>query len=55
MGNMRIIKSPARFGGTRLQPGDHSPDHGEHTAEVLDEFGISAERIARLIDSGAVA
>lgn len=54
MGNMRIIKSPARFAGTRLQPGDHSPDHGEHTVEVLDEFGISAERIARLIESRAV-
>jgi crotonobetainyl-CoA:carnitine CoA-transferase CaiB-like acyl-CoA transferase len=55
MGNMRIVKSPARFGGRRLPPGDHSPDHGEHTEEVLQEFGVSAERIGRLMAMGAIA
>jgi crotonobetainyl-CoA:carnitine CoA-transferase CaiB-like acyl-CoA transferase len=55
MGNMRIVKSPARFGGRRLPPGDHSPDHGQHTEEVLQEFGVSAERIGRLMAMGAIA
>ena len=55
MGNMRIVKSPARFGGARLEPGGHSPAHGEHTKEVLAEFGLSAETISRLIEAGAVS
>ncbi len=55
MGSMRIVKSPARFGGARLEPGSHSPAHGEHTKEVLAEFGLSAETISRLIEAGAVS
>jgi crotonobetainyl-CoA:carnitine CoA-transferase CaiB-like acyl-CoA transferase len=55
MGSMRIVKSPARFGGARLEPGSHSPAHGEHTQEVLAEFGLSAETINHLIEAGAVS
>ncbi len=55
MGNMRLVKSPARFGGARLEPGSHSPAHGEHTKEVLAEFGLSADTISRLIEAGAVS
>ena len=55
MGKMRIIKSPARFGGERLTPSRPSPDHGEHTAEVLREFKFSAERIQTLTEGGIVA
>ena len=55
MGNMRIVKSPARFGGVRLEPGGHSPAHGEHTEEVLAEFGVSPDRFRLLVEAGAVS
>jgi crotonobetainyl-CoA:carnitine CoA-transferase CaiB-like acyl-CoA transferase len=55
LGNMRIVKSPARFDGERLTPGHHSPDHGEHTREVLLEFGVEATRIDDLMHKGAIS
>ena len=55
MGKMRVVKSPARFGGQRLKPSRPSPDHGEHTHEVLAEFAIADERIVALTEQGIVA
>lgn len=55
MGKMRIIKSPARFGGERLTPGGPSPDHGEHTRDVLEEFSVPGERIQQLMQDGVVS
>ena len=55
MGQMRIVKLPARFGGERLEPGSPSPDHGQHTEEVLTEFSVAADKIAALRDAGVVA
>jgi crotonobetainyl-CoA:carnitine CoA-transferase CaiB-like acyl-CoA transferase len=55
MGDMRIVKSPARFGGERLSPSRPSPDHGEHTREVLVEFAIDDQRIAAMTEQGVVA
>lgn len=55
MGKMRIIKSPARFGGERLSPSSPSPDHGQHTWEVLEEFSVTAARIDELVSSGVVS
>jgi crotonobetainyl-CoA:carnitine CoA-transferase CaiB-like acyl-CoA transferase len=55
MGQMRVVKSPARFGGQRLTPARPSPDHGEHTKEVLAEFFVSQVRIASMTDQGVVA
>ncbi|MFZ8975412.1 MAG: CaiB/BaiF CoA transferase family protein [Pseudomonadales bacterium] len=54
MGNMRVIKAPPRFGGERLRPSRPSPDHGEHTQEVLAEFNVSAERISALTTDGVI-
>jgi crotonobetainyl-CoA:carnitine CoA-transferase CaiB-like acyl-CoA transferase len=31
-----------------------TPDLGEHSAEILGEYGIAPERIAALMASGAV-
>ena len=55
MGKMRIIKSPAKFGGARLEPSRPSPDHGEHTSEVLAAFGSSQDQIDELVANGIVA
>ena len=55
MGKMRIIKSPAKFGGARLEPSRPSPDHGEHTSEVLAAFGSSQAQIDDLVTNGIVA
>ena len=55
MGRMRIVKSPARFGGERLAPSRPSPDHGEHTHEVLKAFAIPAARIETLAGEGVIS
>lgn len=55
MGKMRIVKFPARFAGERLSPSQPSPDHGEHTQEVLEEFAIGESRIQSLMQSGVVS
>jgi len=67
MGKMRVVKSPARFGGERLSPSRPSPDHGEHTREVLAEFLVpedqlngsisflSEDRIDQLAEHGVVS
>lgn len=54
LGSMVRIKPPARFGGERLEPASDSPAHGEHTVEVLQELGHSAEDISALVDKGIV-
>ena len=55
MGDMRIVKSPARFGGERLSPSRPSPHHGEHTRAVLADFAIDDQRIAAMTEQGIVA
>ena len=55
MGKMQIVKFPVRFSGERLAPSRPSPDHGEHTREVLEMFGVSEDRIQFLKQSGAVS
>jgi crotonobetainyl-CoA:carnitine CoA-transferase CaiB-like acyl-CoA transferase len=55
MGQMLVVKSPARFGGERLTPSRPSPDHGEHTQEVLASFAVSQARIAAMTEQGIVA
>jgi len=52
MGNMRRVKLPAQFQGQRLQPSSASPAHGEHTHDVLEELGRSADEIAELMEQG---
>jgi crotonobetainyl-CoA:carnitine CoA-transferase CaiB-like acyl-CoA transferase len=52
LGSMHRTKPPARFGGERLQPAADSPDHGQHTAQVLADNGFSPDQIAALIEQG---
>lgn len=54
MGDLRQVRSPARF-GTRLLPlGAPCPRLGEHTDQILGEFGTSKSEIAALREQGAV-
>lgn len=55
MGKMRVVKSPSRFGGDRLPPSRPSPDHGEHTREVLEEFAVSEDRIETLLQDRMIS
>ena len=50
MGRMRRVKLPAQFQGQRLEPGDHAPAHGQHTAEILRELGRTDQDIAALVE-----
>ncbi|MEL7158550.1 MAG: CoA transferase [Actinomycetota bacterium] len=52
LGTMHRVKPPARFGGARLQPSADSPDHGEHTLQVLADAGYNTDQIAALVDQG---
>ena len=55
MGNMRVVKAPPRFGGESLEPGSPSPDHGQHTREVLESLELDAERIDEMFERGFVS
>ena len=55
MGAVRMMKSPARFGGEVSQPGNPCPAHGEHTHSVLTSFGVSGERLDALTSEGVIA
>ena len=54
MGEMRVVKLPARFGGKVLDAGSHSPAHGEHTDEILASLNFSDEKIEDLKTQGVV-
>ncbi len=55
MGSMRSIKAPPKFGGERLSPGTPSPDHGQHTRQVLESFQMDTAAVDALVADGTVA
>ncbi len=55
MGSMRVVKAPPRFGGEILEPGSPSPDHGQHTRQVLASFSVSEDRIAQMLSDATVS
>jgi crotonobetainyl-CoA:carnitine CoA-transferase CaiB-like acyl-CoA transferase len=55
MGSMRVVKSPPRFGGEVLEAGSPSPDHGQHTRQVLASFSVDARRIEKMFGDGVVS
>lgn len=55
MGQIRIMKAPARFGGEQQSPGRAAPDHGQDTDQVLASMGVDAARLSVLKENGVVA
>lgn len=53
-GRVRAVRSPARLSATPAGLWRHAPDLGEHTDEVLDEFGFSVAEIAGLRENQVV-
>ena len=53
-GTTTMVASPADFAGTPWAPRWIAPRLGEHTAEILHEFGRSDDDIAGLVAGGAV-
>ena len=43
-----------RMGDAQTTPGRPAPEIGQHTREVLDEFGYKASEIDSLYEEGAV-
>ena len=53
-GDIRIVRNATQIDGV---PGDirrHSPTKGEHTDEILAQFGLRSDEIAALREAGAV-
>jgi len=57
LGDIELVRSPINLSGYPLaEPFHHAgPDPGEHTAEILREFGIAQSEIERLTRGGAIA
>ena len=53
-GEVKLVASPMKFSATPVQYRRPPPLLGEHTAEVLGEFGIDANELAALRQSRAV-
>jgi crotonobetainyl-CoA:carnitine CoA-transferase CaiB-like acyl-CoA transferase len=54
LGPMITVKGYAEFSRTPSGFNRPTPDLGEHTAEVLAEWGVAPERIAAMLRSGAI-
>ncbi len=58
LGDIDLVRSPINlslFSEPQRRFHHAGPDPGEHTHEVLREFGIAAADIERLIQSGAIS
>ncbi len=53
LGEVTLVRSPMNLVGT-APPRRPTPERGEHTAEVLAEFGVGEGELAALRDKGAV-
>jgi len=53
-GTVQYVSPPVHFERTPASIERHAPRLGEHTDEVLKEFGVAAEAIVQLKEAGAV-
>jgi hypothetical protein len=52
--SVRTLGSPLKLSGTPPNLRHASPTHGQHTAEILADLGLSPAEIAHLQDQGSV-
>jgi len=52
-GRVRGVNVPGKFSETPPEIRHHAPGLGEHTVEILSEFGLSQKQIATLLESNA--
>jgi len=53
-GDVVTVNNPIHLGSTPAQPWGYPPDSGEHTDQVLTEYGYDEQQIASLRGGGAV-
>ncbi|SDB70074.1 CaiB/BaiF CoA transferase family protein [Belnapia rosea] len=53
LGEVKLVRAPMNLEGVE-PPRRPTPERGEHTAEVLSEFGVSEAELAALREKGAV-
>ena len=53
-GTVRTLGSPLKLSQTPPNLRHASPTHGQHTAEILADLGLSVEEISRLRDQGSI-
>ena len=53
-GTIRQPRPAARFSQTPATIGDHAPELGEHSIEILQSLGLDREKINALVESGVV-
>ena len=51
-GRIRGVNVPGKFSETSPQIRHHAPGLGEHTIEILQEFGLSQPQISTMLDAG---
>ncbi|MEQ9575886.1 MAG: CoA transferase, partial [Rhodospirillales bacterium] len=54
LGTAKALGMPVKFSGTPAKTDQGAPVYGQHTREVLAEYGYGADEIQALIDDGAV-
>ncbi len=54
LGEITVVNSPVQFSETPAAAAAAAPPLGEHTSEVLEGFGYSAEEIDKLREEGVV-
>ncbi|HUY26613.1 MAG TPA: CaiB/BaiF CoA-transferase family protein [Candidatus Binataceae bacterium] len=53
-GRVRGVRSPARFSKSKTDLWRHAPGLGQHTDEILKDFGFAASEVARLREERVV-
>jgi crotonobetainyl-CoA:carnitine CoA-transferase CaiB-like acyl-CoA transferase len=54
LGTAKALGMPVKFSETKVKTDQGAPVYGQHTREVLAEYGYSDEDIQALVDGGAV-